>query len=239
MTVLLENHPVKAPFNRVATSICGFLPKSMHLLALAFYIGVPCIGAEKISTADAANRKVSFYREVRPILQANCQGCHQPAKPKGGYVMTDFKKLLAGGENEGAAIDPAHPDKSAMLKMVTPENGEASMPKGKPALQASDVALIRTWIKQGAQDDTPPDAKKHFDLEHPPVYSRPPVITSLDYSPDGKLLAVAGFHEVLLYETENTKLAARLIGLSERVIFALLAGRSMARCGWRRSRALG
>ena len=28
------------------------------------------------------------------------------------------------------------------------------------------------------------------DAEHPPLYQRPPVVTSLDYSPDGKLLAV-------------------------------------------------
>jgi len=176
-----------------------------------------CIEAERSAVADTSNRMVSYYREVRPILQANCQGCHQPAKPKGGYVMTDFKKLLAGGESEGTAIIPTHPDKSAMLKMVTPENGEASMPKGKPPLHASEIAMIHTWIAQGAQDDTPPDAKKHFDAEHPPIYSRPPVITSLDYSPDGKLLAVAGFHEVLLYQTDNNKLAARLVGLSERV----------------------
>ena len=53
--------------------------------------------------------KVSYYREVRPILQANCQGCHQPAKVKGGYVMTDFKRLLAGGDSEGAAIVAGHP----------------------------------------------------------------------------------------------------------------------------------
>lgn len=160
---------------------------------------------------------MSYYREIRPILQSNCQGCHQPSKPKGGYEMTVFHKLLAGGETEGVAIVPTHPDKSAIVKMVTPENGEASMPKGKPPLQAWEIALIRAWIAQGAQDDTPPDAKKHFDAEHPPLYSRPPVITSLDYSPDGTLLAVAGFHEVLLYETETLKLASRLIGLSERV----------------------
>ena len=196
---------------------CSFWRKATPLLALALGLAVPGSAADKTTLAASGAPKASYYHQIRPILQANCQGCHQPAKAKGGYVMTDFKKLLAGGENEGAAIDPAHPDKSSMLKMVTPENGEASMPKGKPALLASDVALIRSWIEQGAQDDTPVDAKKHFDAEHPPIYSHPPVITSLDYSPDGKLLAVAGFHEVLLYETNSTKLAARLIGLSERV----------------------
>ena len=45
----------------------------------------------------ATDGKVSYYRDVRPILQAQCLGCHQPSKAKGGYVMSDFKKLLAGG----------------------------------------------------------------------------------------------------------------------------------------------
>ena len=29
--------------------------------------------------ADKTEAHVSYYRQVRPILQANCQGCHQPA----------------------------------------------------------------------------------------------------------------------------------------------------------------
>src|SRR5208282_5094677 len=89
--------------------------------------------------------------------------------------------------------------------------------KRQAALGDDEVALFRSWIEQGAHNDTPADAKEHYDLEHPPVYSRPPVITSLDFSPDGKLLAVAGFHEVLLYENSGTNLCGRLIGLSERV----------------------
>ncbi|NDD39357.1 MAG: WD40 repeat domain-containing protein, partial [Verrucomicrobia bacterium] len=44
-----------------------------------------------------------------------------------------------------------------------------------------------------------------------------PVVTSLDYSPDGKLLAVAGFHEVLLHQANGSGLVARLVGLSERI----------------------
>ena len=166
-----------------------------------------------------ADGPVSYYRQVRPILQAQCQGCHQPAKAKGGYVMTDFKKLLAGGESEGKAIVAGQPGKSALVKMITPEAGsaEAEMPKGKPALPANEIELIRNWIAQGAKDDTPADAVKHYDMDHPPVYSRPPLVTSLDYSPDGKLLAVAGYHEVLLHKADGSGIAGRLVGMSERV----------------------
>src|SRR5580765_3490979 len=123
------------------------------------------------SNPPAQSPQISYYRDVRPILQANCQGCHQPAKAKGGYVMTNFKGLLAGGENEGAAVVPAHPEKSAILKMVTPQDGEVRMPKGKTPLSEGEVALINSWIQQGAEDDTPADAKRHYDAEHPPAYS--------------------------------------------------------------------
>src|ERR1041384_2652812 len=90
-----------------------------------------------VLAAEPSTGHVSFYHDVRPILQANCQGCHQPAKSKGGYVMTDFKKLLAGGDSEGAAVVPKHPDQSAMLKMITPKDGEIRMPKGKKIGRAS------------------------------------------------------------------------------------------------------
>ncbi len=184
---------------------------------LALLVSARVGAADSKEQGGKTEAKVSYYREIRPILQANCQGCHQPAKSKGDYVMTDFKKLLAGGNTEGAAVVPGHPEKSAILKMVTPQDGEVRMPKGKTPLLENEVALIQSWIQQGAEDDTPADARRHYDSAHPPIYSRPPVITSLDFSPDGKLLAVAGFHEVLLYENGGSALAGRLIGLSERI----------------------
>src|SRR6202011_1086682 len=45
----------------------------------------------------------------------------------------------------------------------------------------------------------------------------PPVVSALDYSPDGTLLAVSGFHEVLLHKSDGSGLVSRLIGLSERI----------------------
>ncbi len=160
---------------------------------------------------------VSYYKQVRPIFQAHCQGCHQPAKARGDYVMTDFAKLLAGGESGQKAIVPKKPATSHLVEMITPHDGKAKMPKDNKPLDISEIGLIKTWIAQGATDDTPSNARARYDMDHPPVYTRPPVITSLDFSPDGKLLAVAGFHEVLLVDTQTGHLAARLVGLSERI----------------------
>ncbi len=196
-------------FLRASLAVAALIP------SVAFAAAPP-----KKEEAEDPNAPVSYYKKVRPIFQAQCQGCHQPAKAKGGYVMTDFQRLLRGGEdaeNEGAAIVPGQPDKSHLVKQITPVNGEAEMPEKKPPLPAAEIALIRRWIAEGAKDDTPENAKQRFDAEHPPVYARPPVIASLAFSPDGSLLAVAGFHEVLLWKSDGSEMLARLVGLSERV----------------------
>ncbi|MEI6712148.1 MAG: DUF1549 domain-containing protein [Verrucomicrobiota bacterium] len=182
-----------------------------------------CVVAASLPQSHAAIQgkpaggPVSYYKDIRPIFQANCQSCHQPAKPKGGYVMTDFQKLLAGGEKDGVAVVPGMPDKGSLIEQITPTNGSAEMPKNKPPLSESELSLVRRWVQEGAKDDTPADAKKHFDAAHPPIYSRLPVVASVDFSPDGSLLAVAGFHEVLLHSGDGSKLVARLVGVSERI----------------------
>ncbi len=191
---------------------------SLGFAAWLTSFALPAAGAAP-GGAPAAPAPVSFYKQVRPILQSSCYGCHQPAKDKGSYVMTDFAKLLAGGDSGDAAIVAGQPDKSALIEQITPKKGEpsADMPKGKPALAASDIDLIRRWIAEGAHDDAPENTRARFDAEHPPVYTSPPVITAIDFSPDGRLLAIGGFHEVLLFRADGSERVARLVGLSERI----------------------
>jgi WD40 repeat protein len=183
----------------------------------ALTLTVASLLAAPADKKSAPAKKVSYYKDVRPVFQANCQGCHQPAKSKGGYVMTDFKLLLGAGDSKEAAIVPKSPDKSHLVQLITPKDGKAEMPEGKKPLHATEIETIRNWIAQGAVDDTPANARERYDMNHPPVYSLPPVITSIDYSTDGQFLAVAGFHEVLLHKADGSGLAARLVGLSERI----------------------
>jgi WD40 repeat protein len=70
-------------------------------------------------------------------------------------------------------------------------------------------------------------------MSHPPVYTLAPVLTALDYSPDGKLLAISGYHEVLLHAADGSGIQARLVGLAERIESALFSpdGKSLAVTG--------
>lgn len=192
------------------------LPRALGLL-VSLFLFVPGQVRAQEAKKDAAPAKVSYYQHIRPIFQAHCQGCHQPAKARGDYIMTDFARMLAGGASKEKAIVAREPAKSLLVEMITPVKGEAKMPEGKKPLAENEIDLIKKWIADGAVDDTPSNAKQRFDPEHPPIYTRQPVITSIDFSPDGKLLAVAGFHEVLLVDPESGNLAGRLIGLAERI----------------------
>ena len=131
--------------------------------------------------------------------------------------MTAFDRLLAGGDSDDPAIIPGKPDEGKMLEQIVPTDGKAEMPQGKPPLHEAEIELIRLWMIQGAVDDTPANAKARYDTDHPPVYGRAPVVSALDFSPDGQYLAVSGFHEVILWKTDGSEPVARLIGLSERI----------------------
>ena len=82
----------------------GALLMKIRLLPLTIVLVLPFFnppshGADTRGKPGAA-ASVSYYEQVLPIFQANCQGCHQPAKMSGGYLMTEFPKLLVGGASK-------------------------------------------------------------------------------------------------------------------------------------------
>ena len=161
---------------------------------------------------------VSYYRQVRPVLQRNCTGCHQPAKPGGKLVLTSYEALQTGGEN-GPGFVAGDGDLSNLVTYISGEMPE--MPRNAAPLPAPQIALIARWITEGAVDDTPASARDEIDPDHPPVYHTAPVVSALRYSPDSTLLAVSGFHEVLLHSADGPSAdglpLARLIGRSGRI----------------------
>ena len=187
-------------------------------LVLLFGLSIPWLARSEPAKDKAPAGPVSYYRDIRPVFQQHCQGCHQPAKPLGGYVMTTFTGVLQAGDSGKPGIVPKQTAKSGLLeRILLPKGHMEAMPKDKDPLPAAEVDKIRRWIAQGAIDDTPRSVHDVIDDKHPPVYKLPPTITSIDFSPDGNILAVAGHHEVLLHKADGSALVARLVGLSERV----------------------
>ncbi|MCB1275448.1 MAG: PD40 domain-containing protein, partial [Prosthecobacter sp.] len=193
------------------------LMKTRFILPALFLAAAVHAAPPKKEEGIDPNKPVSFYKHIRPIFQAQCNGCHQPARNKGDYIMTDFVALLKGGE-EGHAVIPGKAAESNLIKLIKPdEKGKVEMPQKADPLHETQVALIERWINEGAKDDTPASAKAQYDMAHPPVYVKAPAVTSIDYSPDGSMIAVAGYHEVLVHKADGSGIVARLVGLAERI----------------------
>ena len=174
------------------------------IAASALLLGSVAYGAER-----------SYTRDVRPILQRQCQGCHQPNLKSSDLDLTTYEGLMAGGKR-GAPLKPGAPAESALVKYMMGEL-KPQMPMGQAPLPAEQIEIVRQWIAEGAQDDTPAEARERVAVGQPISYRQPPVITSLTFSPDGTLLAVGGYREVLLIPVEASAPSKRLVGLSERI----------------------
>lgn len=173
-----------------------------------------------LANVAVAAEPVSFHRDIRPVFDAHCVGCHQPAKKAGSFDLTDFASLAVGGDSEQPVAVAGQPDESYLLELITPnESGDAQMPREGPPLSEEEIERVRRWIAEGAIDDSPDETSPRYSNDSPPVYESPPTITALDVSPDGSLLAVSGVHEVLLHQLEEiaNEPIARLIGISSRI----------------------
>lgn len=98
------------------------------------------------------------YAHVRPILMARCVACHARATLNdrvlsGGLALDTLQAIRNGVAGQGKARAVLVPGKSAQsalyLRLVATDPARR-MPKGGPALNPQDIALIRKWIDAGA-----------------------------------------------------------------------------------------
>ena len=102
--------------------------------------------AEKSALQQPA---VDFARDIQPILESQCYECHGPKKSKADLRLDGRGRAMAGGET-GAAIVPGNSEKSLIVRRVLGLDDEDRMPKDGDPLTGAQIALIRTWIDQGA-----------------------------------------------------------------------------------------
>jgi hypothetical protein len=107
---------------------------------------------ERIRAQHAEARKgtVDFYRQVQPLLEARCFGCHAGSKVKGGLRLEDLASAKKGGKGDGPAIVPGKPDRSALLHRVRSTEPTEVMPPAGDPLTKEQVRVLETWIREGA-----------------------------------------------------------------------------------------
>ncbi|WP_166825695.1 DUF1553 domain-containing protein [Thalassoroseus pseudoceratinae] len=111
--------------------------------------------AQRIDVAAKASRQsqasgVSYFREIRPLLEARCYSCHQGEKAQGGLRIDNHVSMLEGGDAYGPSIVPGHPDQSALIARIAASDESEVMPPKGDRLSAKEVDLLKRWIEGGA-----------------------------------------------------------------------------------------
>ena len=105
------------------------------------------------SLTNIADAQVSFVRQVAPILNGRCIGCHGERTNLGRYRAQTFQNLMKSGTSGKAAIVAGKPEKSKLYQLVSSHSLSDRMPKGDDPLPKQQIQLIRSWIAEGAKFD--------------------------------------------------------------------------------------
>jgi hypothetical protein len=108
----------------------------------------------KILSVNDADTAIYYSDIIEPILRSRCYSCHSASKQKGGLRL-DRPELISKGGKHGEIIDVALADSSEILKrLMLPLEDEHHMPPNeKPQLSSAEIALIQSWLEEGASFD--------------------------------------------------------------------------------------
>ncbi len=123
----------------------------------------------KSGAASPESRKVSFNREIRPLLSDRCFACHGPdsGTREAGLRLDRRDEALGSG-----VLEPGAPEFSELVSRVEADDEGLVMPPPGHGerLTPDEQTLIRRWIEQGAEYEA------HWSFV-PPVRVEPPVTT--------------------------------------------------------------
>ena len=122
-------------------------------LMLAASVMVQSAWADETEPRRNGNEKADpasiefFEKDVRPILANRCQGCHGPAKQKGGLRLDARSSILSGGTS-GPAVVPGDPKESLLVNAIN--YGETNQMPPKSKLPDAEIATLTRWVQMGA-----------------------------------------------------------------------------------------
>jgi hypothetical protein len=132
----------------ISQMVCaaGFSKRGLRLFFMAGLVS---------TMASAADNRIQFNRDIRPILSDNCFSCHGPDKShrKGDLRLDLREQAIRAGKSGDIAITPGVPQESELLRRVVSEDKDDIMPPpdSHKKLTAAQKSLLEEWIRQGAE----------------------------------------------------------------------------------------
>jgi hypothetical protein len=105
--------------------------------------------------AETASDKISYSRDIQPILSENCFLCHgRDASSREAKLRLDKPDYAFAerADGEPAAIVPGQPEKSELVRRIRMDDHEDMMPPSdsKKSLTVGQRELLVQWVAEGA-----------------------------------------------------------------------------------------
>ncbi len=142
----------------------GIITVVVLLVLGALFAGAAQIGVRKLETPrhplrelpestgkpsePALPRGVDFWRDVRPLFEVSCIGCHGPKKQSANFRVDRREDFFAAGKGTPLVV-PRDPNASRLLAIVS---GEVKEMKDADShrLRPDEIGLLKAWINAGA-----------------------------------------------------------------------------------------
>ena len=133
------------------------LPVRALLVAAALATAVGCYGRHASVGNVTGGQHLDFNQDVQPILASNCFSCHgpDPEMRKAGLRLDLEESAFKNRPGHPDAIVPRHPELSELIKRIESKDPHHLMPQSaqgeaKP-MKPEDIAVLKEWVKEGAQ----------------------------------------------------------------------------------------
>jgi mono/diheme cytochrome c family protein len=161
--------------------VIGPLRRSLGIVLVAWGAMLTVSAAEQPAGVPAESvTKPDYARDIQPLFEKHCYACHGAKKQEAGLRLDQRSAALEGGEL-GSDILPGRSAESRLWAAIAGTSDEVSrMPAKSEPLSAAEIALVKSWIDQGAPwPETAPatvkDPRKHWAFQAPVRPAVPPV----------------------------------------------------------------
>lgn len=131
------------------------------------------------SPVVAAESKIDFNRDIRPILSDNCYACHGPdeAHREGGFRLDRKDSAFGKADSDEVVIVPGKPELSELIARIVTDDQDLKMPPADStkSLTKEQIELLKKWVIQGA------NWQEHWAFI-PPVKRELPPVSRADWS---------------------------------------------------------
>lgn len=134
LTSVAKGSPIRVSWPRVMPLVKNW---GIGFLALS------CVGfAQSPPAGDAPD----FVRDVKPLIENNCLGCHNSKLKMSGLSLATRESALAGGKRGPLAV-PGNLSQSKLIEAVK-QTGTLRMPPGR-MLKAAEIDILEKWVSAG------------------------------------------------------------------------------------------